>query len=169
MSEARIGEVIISLRNITKIFPGVVALDDMSFDVRRGEVHGLIGENGAGKSTLIKVLTGVNQPEKGEVLIDGTKALLTNPAIAKEAGIGCVYQELNIVPELSITDNLFLGYYKKKGNGPLLDYDYMHKKASEIMKELGQDLDPRSKCGQYGMGIQQLLKLVNQYYMSQDL
>lgn len=153
------GDVFIELRNISKFFPGVIALDDMSFQVRKGEVHGLIGENGAGKSTLIKVFTGVNQPDKGEIWIDGQRTTLSNPGVAKAAGIGCVYQELNIIPELSITDNLFLGAYQKKGNGPFLDYGYMHAKAAEIMRELGQDIDPHTECGKLGMGIQQTVEI----------
>ena len=127
-------EVIMELKNITKYFPGVVALDNMSFTVRKGMVHGLIGENGAGKSTLIKVFTGVNQPDKGEILIDGKQVHLSNPMVAKAAGVGCVYQELNIVQELNVTDNLFINYYKKKGI--LLDYKAMHKRAAEIMEDL---------------------------------
>jgi len=145
------------LKNVTKYFPGVVALNDMSFAVRAGEVHGLIGENGAGKSTLIKVFTGVNQPEKGEIFIDGQPIVLANPNIAKQAGVGCIYQELNIVPELSITDNLFINYYKKKG--VLLDYGYMDKRAAEIMEQLGQKIDPRTLCGRLGLGVQQMVEI----------
>lgn len=151
------GELIMELKNVTKYFPGVVALNDMSFQVRAGEVHGLIGENGAGKSTLIKVFTGVNQPEKGEIFVDGKPVVLGNPNIAKQAGIGCIYQELNIVPDLSITDNLFINYYKKKG--VLLDYGYMHKRAAEIMLQLGQDIDPKTLCGKLGLGVQQMVEI----------
>ena len=82
------GEVIMELQNVTKYFPGVIALNDMSFQIRTGEVHGLIGENGAGKSTLIKVFTGVNQPEKGKIIIDGKEVVLSNPNIAKKYGVG---------------------------------------------------------------------------------
>src|SRR5699024_446192 len=139
------GELIMELKNVTKYFPGVIALNDMSFQVRTGEVHGLIGENGAGKSTLIKVFTGVNQPEKGKIFIDGKEVKLSNPNVSKHYGIGCIYQELNICPDLSITDNLFINYYKKKGF--LLDYTYMHKKAKEIMHSLGIDIDPHTLCG----------------------
>ena len=150
-------EVIMELKHITKYFPGVIALDDMSFTVRKGMVHGLIGENGAGKSTLIKVFTGVNQPEKGEILIDGKKVTLGNPMVAKAAGIGCVYQELNIVQELSVTDNLFLNYYVTKGL--LCDYKYMHQRAAEIMEELGQPVDPRTECYKLGVGVQQTIEI----------
>lgn len=151
------GELIMELQNVTKYFPGVVALNDMSFQVRAGEVHGLIGENGAGKSTLIKVFTGVNQPEKGKILVDGKEVKLSNPNIAKSYGVGCIYQELNICPDLSITDNLFINYYKKKGF--LLDYNYMHAKAKEIMASLGIDIDPRTVCGKLGIGVQQMVEI----------
>lgn len=151
------GEVIMELQNVTKYFPGVIALNDMSFQIKTGEVHGLIGENGAGKSTLIKVFTGVNQPEKGKIIIDGKEVVLSNPNIAKKYGVGCIYQELNIVPDLSITDNLFINYYKKKG--VLLDYHYMHKKAAEIMEQLGQKIDPRTLCGKLGLGVQQMVEI----------
>ena len=129
----------------------------MSFTVRKGMVHGLIGENGAGKSTLIKVFTGVNQPDKGEIYIDGKQVHLSNPMVAKAAGVGCVYQELNIVQELNVTDNLFINYYKKKGI--LLDYKAMHAKAKEIMEEMGQPVDPRTECGKLGLGVQQTIEI----------
>lgn len=152
-------DIVIDLQNVTKYFPGVVALNNMSLQVRKGEVHGLIGENGAGKSTLIKTLTGVNQPDKGSILVDGKPIILSRPAVAKQAGIGCVYQELNIVPELNIIDNLFLGYYMKKGNGPFLNYTEMRRKAIDIMSSLGQEVDPLAKCGKQGMGIQQAVEI----------
>lgn len=150
-------EVIMELKNITKYFPGVVALDDMSFTVRKGMVHGLIGENGAGKSTLIKVFTGVNQPDKGEIYIDGKQVHLSDPMVAKQAGIGCVYQELNIVQELSVTDNLFINLYKTKG--PFLDYKAMHARAREIMEGMGQPVDPRTECSKLGLGVQQTIEI----------
>ena len=117
-------EYVVELKNITKRFPGVVAMKSMCIGIRPGEIHGLIGENGAGKSTLIKVLTGVNIPEEGEIFVDGKKVSFRNPVQAREAGIACVYQELNIVKQLSVTDNVFMGRSIKKG--PLLDYAKMH-------------------------------------------
>lgn len=152
-------ETFIELKNITKYFPGVVALRDMSFQVQRGEVHGLIGENGAGKSTLIKVLTGVHKPDLGDIHIDGKPVSLSNPHMAQMAGIGCVYQELNIVPELSVTDNLFIGYYKNIKRSPLLDYSAMHREAAELMESLGVTIDPRIECGRLGMGVQQTVEI----------
>lgn len=99
------GGVFVELKDIRKEFPGVVALDNMSLQLKAGEIHGLIGENGAGKSTLIKILTGVYQPDKGEICVKGEKTSFHGPADSKAKGISCVYQELNIVKELSIADN----------------------------------------------------------------
>ena len=122
-------EYVVELKNITKRFPGVVALKNMSIGIRPGEIHGLIGENGAGKSTLIKVLTGVHTPEEGEIYVDGQKVVFHNPVQSREAGIACVYQELNIVKQLSVTDNVFMGRAVKK-NG-LLDYPRMYEEAKQ--------------------------------------
>lgn len=102
------GNYVVELKNVTKRFPGVVALRDMSLQIKPGEILGLIGENGAGKSTLIKILTGVHSADEGEMFINGVKQDIKTPSDAKNAGIACVYQELNIVKELSITDNILL-------------------------------------------------------------
>ncbi len=151
------GETIVSLRNITKYFPGVTALRDVSLDLKKGEVHGLIGENGAGKSTLIKVLTGVNIPDEGNIKIDGEEVSFHGPMEAKRKGIACVYQELNIVKDLSVTDNLFIGNYVKKGR--LLDYGYMNKRSREILQSMNQEVDPNTLCGELGMGVQQMVEI----------
>ncbi len=151
-------DVLVELRNVTKYFPGVIALKNINLSIKRGEVHGLIGENGAGKSTIIKSLTGVYAPEEGQLFFDGQNVSIKDPYAAIALGIGCVYQELNIVPELSITDNLFIGAYLKKKSG-LLDYPAMHKKAKEIMKSLGQDIEPTTICGEIGIGVQQMVEI----------
>lgn len=153
------GEVLVELRNIRKEFPGVVALDDMTMQLRAGEVHGLIGENGAGKSTLIKVLTGVYKPDGGEIYLRGEKTTITGPADSKAKGISCVYQELNIVQQLPISDNLFMGSYLKKTGTPLLDYGTMNKKAEEIMASMGQPVSAREIAGNLGMGQQQMIEI----------
>ena len=152
------GEVIVELKDIRKEFPGVVALNHMNLQLKCGEVHGLIGENGAGKSTLIKTITGVYQPTSGEIYYNGEKVTFSGPAETKEKGIACVYQELNIVKELPVVDNLFLGSHVKKKNG-LLDYSYMKKKTKEIMSSMGQDISPTEICGNLGMGQQQMIEI----------
>ena len=153
------GECLVELKNVTKRFPGVVAMRNMSLQIKPGEIHGLIGENGAGKSTLIKVLTGVHIPEEGEIYIDGKKTSFKNPNEATAAGIACVYQELNIVKLLSVTDNIFINKTLKKRNGIFLDYPKMHEKANEVMRSLGQNIEVRKECGTYGMGIQQMVEI----------
>lgn len=152
-------EYVVELKNVTKRFPGVVALRDMSIQIKPGEIHGLIGENGAGKSTLIKVLTGVHPADEGDIYVEGEKKIFRNPNDAKENGIACVYQELSIVKLLSITDNIFMGNTVNKKGSPFLDYDYMHKKAAELMESLGQKVDPRKLCGTLGVGVQQMVEI----------
>ena len=151
------GEYVVELKNVTKRFPGVVALHNMQLAIKPGEIHGLIGENGAGKSTLIKVLTGVHKADEGEIYVNGQKMVFKNPNESAAAGIACVYQELNIEKLLSVTDNIFINKWLKKGF--LLDYDTMHNKAEEVMKSLGQDIDPRKAAGTLGMGVQQMIEI----------
>ena len=152
-------EYVVELKHVTKRFPGVVAMRDMHIQIKPGEIHGLIGENGAGKSTLIKVLTGVHIPEEGEIFIDGRKVSFSNPVQAREAGIACVYQELNIVPMLSVVDNIYMGRKVTKPGG-LLDYAKMHKEAHEALELLGHpEVDTRIECGKLGMGLQQMVEI----------
>lgn len=150
-------EYVVELKNVTKRFPGVVALSNMQLAIKPGEIHGLIGENGAGKSTLIKVLTGVHQPDEGEIVVEGETCKFRDPNESKAKGIACVYQELNIEKLLSVTDNVFINNWTKKGI--FLDYEGMHKRAAEIMKSLGQDVDVHKAAGTYGMGIQQMIEI----------
>lgn len=151
-------EYIAEIKGVTKRFPGVVAMRDMQIQIRPGEVHGLIGENGAGKSTLIKYLTGVHTADEGEMWINGEKKNFSNPNDARAAGIACVYQELNIVKLLSVTDNIFMGHYLKKNTG-LLDYEKMHTQAHQAMLTLGHNVDPKIECGKLGMGLQQMVEI----------
>ena len=150
-------EYVVELKNATKRFPGVVALKNMNLAVKPGEILGLIGENGAGKSTLIKVLTGVHQADEGQIFVNGVEQHFKDPNDSAAAGIACVYQELNIEKLLSITDNIFINKWIKKGG--LLDYATMHKKAKEVMLSLGQDVDPTKPAGNFGMGVQQLIEI----------
>ena len=150
-------EYVVELKNATKRFPGVVALRNMQLAVKPGEILGLIGENGAGKSTLIKVLTGVHQADEGQIFVDGVEQHFKDPNQSAAAGIACVYQELNIEKLLSVTDNIFINKWLKKGG--LLDYPTMHKKAKEVMASLGQDIDPTKPAGTFGMGVQQMIEI----------
>ena len=152
-------EYIVELQGITKKFPGVVALRKMSIAIRPGEIHGLIGENGAGKSTLIKVLTGVHMPEEGQIFVNGEQKKFSSPVDSREAGIACVYQELNIVKLLSVTDNIFMGHTIKKKNG-LLDYEKMDEEARKALETLGHpEVDVHTEAGKLGMGLQQMVEI----------
>ena len=150
---------VVELKHVTKKFPGVVAMRDMHIKIRPGEIHGLIGENGAGKSTLIKVLTGVHTPEEGEILVDGRKVTFSSPVKAREHGIACVYQELGIVPMLSVVDNVFMGRKVLNRLG-LLDYPRMHREAHEALSMLGHpEIDTKKECGKLGIGLQQMVEI----------
>lgn len=151
-------EYVVELKNATKRFPGVVALKEMSLSVKPGEILGLIGENGAGKSTLIKVLTGVHQADEGEIFVEGVEQKFRNPNDSAEAGIACVYQELNMEKLLSVTDNIFINKWIRKKNG-MLDYAEMNKQAKDVMLQLGQDIDPTKPAGNFGMGVQQMIEI----------
>ena len=150
---------VVELKHVTKKFPGVVAMRDMHIQIRPGEIHGLIGENGAGKSTLIKVLTGVYIPEEGEIYVDGRTVSFRNPVQAREAGIACVYQELNIVKMLPVVDNVFMGRKILNKYG-LLDYPRMHREAHEALEALGHpEINTRTECGKLGVGQQQMVEI----------
>src|SRR5262245_26230356 len=112
---------ILELRGIGKVFPGVRALDNITFDIVPGEVHALLGENGAGKSTLIKIISGVYRPDSGEYLVDGVPVVLANPGQAQAKGIAAMYQELGVYPELTVAENIFMGHMPR-GRFGLLDW-----------------------------------------------
>ena len=103
-------EYILELNNITKIFPGVKALDRVSFNLKPGEIHALVGENGAGKSTFIKVLTGVHQPDGGEIILNGERVVMSDPNVAQKYGIAAIYQHAASYPDLSVAENIFIGH-----------------------------------------------------------
>jgi ribose transport system ATP-binding protein len=148
----------LSVKRISKGYPGVQALDDVSFSIRRGEVHVLLGENGAGKSTLLKILSGALQPDSGHILLDGNEIHLKNPNAASEAGIVAIYQELSLVPWLSVAHNLFLGREKIIGRFIVSEKKLNHKTA-EVFSTLGISIDPTAQVGNLGMAEQQLVEI----------
>ena len=106
-------DVVLRMKDIQKVFPGVIALDDVDFELRRGEVHVLLGENGAGKSTLIKILSGAYQKTKGQIWLEGSDIEIRNPRHAQALGISTIYQELNLIPHLTVGENIFWGVSQK--------------------------------------------------------
>jgi rhamnose transport system ATP-binding protein len=129
---------LLEVRDIEKSFPGVRALSGVSFDVRAGEVHALLGENGAGKSTLIKIISGVYEPDGGSILIDGRETRFATPEDAKRAGVATIYQELLLFPELTVAENIFLGHAPRTGMGRI-DWGAMRARAEALLASLEID------------------------------
>lgn len=151
-------EYILEMKHISKLFPGVKALDDVSFDLKPGEIHALIGENGAGKSTLIKCLGGQHTPSEGEIYIDGEKVDIVNAKISKEHGIGVIYQEFNLVPSFTIAENIYLGREYKKG--ATIDRASMFRDADEILRSLGQEhMSSKTPVFQLSISQQQMIEI----------
>jgi ribose transport system ATP-binding protein len=148
---------VLEMLNIRKAFPGVVALDDVSFDLHKGEVHVLLGENGAGKSTLMKILSGAYQKSAGRILIEGRDVEIRNPRHARQLGISTIYQELNLIPHLSAAENIFLG--REPARAGFIDRRQIHKAAAAILKGLGVDLDPRTRVAHLGIAQQQMVEI----------
>ncbi|MDE3084450.1 MAG: sugar ABC transporter ATP-binding protein [Verrucomicrobiota bacterium] len=149
----------LQVERLTKRFPGVVALDAASFDLRAGEVHALCGENGAGKSTLIKCLSGVypHNSYEGAIRLDGNDVAFNSIAEAERVGISVIYQELALVPELTVAENIFLGHEPVRRG--FIDWNRMFARAHELFARYGIDLDPAAKAGQLGIGRQQLVEI----------
>ena len=151
-------ENILELSGITKIYPGVVALDNVSMNVKRGEVHGLIGENGAGKSTLIKTLAGAHKPNSGKIIYDNNEYEYFLPHEAMNLKIACIYQELNQVPYMSVMENIFLGRELYKKNG-FLDLKTMEKETKDVLREFELDINPHTQLGLLGVGTRQMVEI----------
>ncbi|GAA1885818.1 sugar ABC transporter ATP-binding protein [Streptomyces durmitorensis] len=149
---------VLSVASLTKTFPGVRALDAVDFTARSGEVHALIGENGAGKSTLIKVLTGVYAPDTGNLTFNNRQVAFATPLEAQHAGISTIYQEVNLVPLMSVARNLFLGR-EPRGRLGLIDFRRMHREANEALRRLGITVDVRRPLRELGVGTQQMVAL----------
>lgn len=149
----------IQFRAITKTFGGVTALRDVTVNVGRGECHGLMGENGAGKSTLGKVLAGIHQPDRGEMLIDGHSHAFARPRDAMDAGVAMVHQELAFCPDLSAAENLSMGRYPRRFGGLLLDREAMARRAETLLAAIGVNLDVRRPMRELSTAQEQLVQI----------
>ena len=149
---------LLETQDLTKTFPGVVALNKVSMRLHAGEVLGLVGENGAGKSTLIKILGGVYPPTSGRVLLEGQEVRFQRPKDALDAGIAVVYQELSLIPHLSVAENVFINRLPRRGI--LVDWRRLERMAREVLAEVGlSDLDPRTPLGELPIGVQQSVEI----------
>ena len=161
-------KLLLQMTGIDKSFPGVHALQSVHFDLRRGEVHALLGENGAGKSTLIKILGGIYQKDKGEILVNGEKVTINSVEDARKAGVSIIHQELVLVPWLSIAENMFLGREPLNKLG-LVDYGKMNREAKKYLVDFGLDLDPLTPIAKLNIAQQQMVEIVKAISFSSNI
>ena len=150
-------EYVLELKGITKIFPGVKALNNVQFQLKPGEVHALMGENGAGKSTFIKVITGVHKAEEGEMYLFGEKVDFKGPKDAQEAGIAAVYQHPTSYPHLTVAENIFMGHEIKKNH--MIQWKAMNEEANKLLKQLNADFDSTAEMGTLSVAQQQMVEI----------
>jgi len=158
---------VIEMLNIRKEFPGIVANDNITLQVKKGEIHALLGENGAGKSTLMNVLFGLYQPERGEIRVKGKKVNITNPNIANDLGIGMVHQHFMLVNTFSVTENIILGNEPKKG--PSVNIKEAEKQVKEISEKYGLAVDPTAKISDISVGMQQRVEILKTLYRGAEI
>lgn len=150
-------EFILELKGITKIFPGVRALDGVHFQLKKGEIHALMGENGAGKSTFIKVITGVHKAEEGEIFLNGTKVDFKGPKDAQAVGIAAIYQHVTAYPHLSVTENIYMGHEKIKRG--IIQWAEMNQDAQKLLDQLDADFKPTDEMGNLSVAQQQMVEI----------
>lgn len=149
---------ILEIEHLTKRYPGVVALNDVTMSIEQGKIHALMGENGAGKSTMIKAIAGAIQPEEGTITIEGVKYDKLTPSVARKAGIGVIYQEFNLVPSLSVAENIFLG--EPVGQNPFLpDFGEMERRSEKILHDLGVKINVKHLVSELSTAQQQLVEI----------
>lgn len=160
-------EYVIEMNNITKVFPGIVANDDITLQVKQGEIHALLGENGAGKSTLMNVLFGLYQPEQGEIKIKGQPVNITNPNIANDLGIGMVHQHFMLVHNFTVTENIILGNEPKKSGK--IAIDNAAKEIKALSEQYGLAVDPYAKIEDISVGMQQRVEILKTLYRGAEI
>ena len=159
-------EYMLEMNDITKIFPGVKALDSVHFNLKQGEIHALMGENGAGKSTFIKVLTGVHQPDGGEIILDGERIVMHDPLVAAQHGIAAIYQHLAAYPDLTVAENIFMGH-EKLTKARTIRWRETNAEARKLLQSLGSDISPTERMGTLSVAQQQLVEIAKA--LSQDM
>ena len=161
------GEPLLRMTGIAKGFPGVQALRGVDFTVGRGEVHALLGENGAGKSTLLKILAGAEQPDAGTIVFDGAELHLANPHAAQKLGIVTIYQEFNLIPTLSVAENVFVGRLPVRSG--VVDWGELHRRTRAMTEEVGLAVDPRRLVLDLSVAEQQMVEIARALSMAAKL
>ena len=151
------GNVVLTMRDISKTFPGVKALQHVDFTLRKGEIHALMGENGAGKSTLMKQIAGIEQPSSGKMYLDGEEVSFKNTTEARAKGVGIIHQELSLFPNLNVYQNIFMNNEQKKG--VVVNNEIHKQKTKEVLERLEYPIDPEAKVGDLRVGQQQMIEI----------
>ena len=160
-------EYVVEMLNIRKEFPGIVANDNITLRLKKGEVHALLGENGAGKSTLMSILFGMYVPEQGIIKVRGKEVKISNPNVANELGIGMVHQHFKLVHNFTVTQNIILGSEPKKGL--VVDVKSAAKKIEELSKKYGLNVDPYAKIEDISVGMQQRVEILKMLYRDAEV
>jgi len=160
-------EKLLALEGIDKSFPGVHALDSCCFDLKRGEVHALVGENGAGKSTMMKILAGIYSRDEGKIIYKGDEVEIPNPHAAQEMGISMVHQELNLMPHLTAAQNIFIG--REPRNGLFLDEAKLNKQAKALFDMMNLDVNPETKVADMTVAKQQMVEIAKAFSFNSDV
>jgi ABC-type uncharacterized transport system ATPase subunit len=160
-------EKIIEMQNIRKEFPGIVANDNVTLGLRKGEVHALLGENGAGKSTLMSILFGLYQPDAGQIVVRGEPVQIKNPTMANNLGIGMVHQHFKLVHNFTVTENIILGM--EPMNGIAIDRKGAALKIKELSQQYGLDVDPYAKIEDISVGMQQRVEILKMLYRDAEI
>src|SRR5687768_13215440 len=158
----QMSENILELKGIRKSFSGVEVLHDVSFALRPGEVHALLGENGAGKSTLVKIITGVYQPDQGEILLDGQPVHFNDARESRRAGIAAIYQELTLFPDLDVAENIFVSR-QPVTTGRRVDWRKLYTEAGKLLESLGVKLDLKQKARALSIAQQQMVEIARAF------
>src|SRR5512142_220018 len=168
-------DIVLEAKGITKKFPGVLANDNVEFDLRKGEIHALLGENGAGKTTLMNILYGLYKADSGEVFVNGHLMVLNSPKDAIHHGIGMVHQHFMLIPVFTVTENIMLGaetdHRANSNEAPLvkLDRKEVARKVSELSHQYGLDVDPNAIVGDLPVGVQQRVEIVKALYRNANI
>lgn len=152
-------EIICEMQHIDKIFPGTQALNNVDFDIRTDEIHALIGTNGSGKSTLANILAGTFQASSGDIILNGEKVVFHDPSQAMKKGIVLIHQELKLIPEMTVSENIYFGRFARYKKFPVINWKRMNKEASKILKELGEDIEPDQKISKLSIAKRQLVEI----------
>ncbi|MCL2079307.1 MAG: ABC transporter ATP-binding protein [Oscillospiraceae bacterium] len=165
-------ENIIEVKNITKAFPGIIANNDISLEIRRGEIYALLGENGAGKSTLMNILFGLYKPDRGDIILRGERVIISSPAHAASMSIGMVHQHFRLVEDFSIAENIVLGIEPKHrflGILPYVGMTSVNRKIAQLSRDLGLDVDPEMKVSDAGVSIRQRVEILKMLYRNAEI